>query len=67
MKQEEDLHGNSEEYRMTRAQGPNRSFLTVQFYDDNDKYDKTDLYRTKEYKLRFSVGQIELHAAMNGW
>lgn len=39
----------------------------VQLCDENDKQNETDLDRTEEYKLSFSICQIELHAALDNW
>jgi len=47
--------------------GLNRSHLIVQLCDEYDEYNETDLDRTEEYKLSFSICQIQLHAALDDW
>jgi len=47
--------------------GLNKSQVMVQLHDDYDEYNETDLDRTEEYKLSFSICQIQLHAALDDW
>jgi hypothetical protein len=47
--------------------GLNKSQLIVQLCDEYDEYNETHLDRTEEYKLSFSICQIQLHAALDDW
>ena len=39
----------------------------VQLCEEYDEYNETDLDRAEEYKLSFSICQIQLHAALDDW